>query len=283
MEVPSLLLLPLGVLLCMLVYLAIWFKIASSVLLSGGVVSNLLAMSTLAKFYFAGQILLLLWTIAYLRGVQRFSTASNVSQWYFHRHQDSNQHNRASMETPTNSVLDNFAVWPHLKRAVTLSTGTIAISALLVSFAQMIHMGTIIYQRVTTQMQWQSRFNPLNSSRSALSGLLVPLAALLHLVTDAMVAYALVYSAVYDEAFLEAAKHATHVFRRNLLYGSSSDAIAVQLFWAGSWIVGLTSGISVWVYGTHELGSYHAWLLGIVTYFLGWSIARCISGTFQDV
>jgi hypothetical protein len=224
-------------------------------------------------------VLVYIWSLGVIAGLQRTTTAATVSQWYFHRR---------TVPAPSSYQIVHAAV---LHSCTTLF-GTICLSTLL---ALLIRLPLIILPR---------RFGALISSL-AFSLVPTPIAAL----TNPL---ALTYAAIHSQPLVSSARSLTHMTTlapqtaaTSFHPRSFSDAhrheaaslmpyrLAKMLLHATRFMMSLALGFGGWVSTARSLqmpngettirGSLYAYVVGLIAGAIGWGVLAAMEGVLAGV
>lgn len=221
-------------------------------------------------------IFILWWTISVIRSTLRFTVAGTVSWWFYQRNEAAGGQTFVEQK----NLVGSKNVELHLKRALTTSFGTVVLGSLILTAAQISYAVLAVLRRYTNVSLTQPSAAGFHGSIAR--RVLGPVIAAMVALTDSMTNFALTYAAVSDEDFLASARGVTRLFRRNLLYGTMSDPTVKTMLVGANWLVSTGSGFGIWVYATHELGSYGGWLVGVVGGLICFGVISSCSGIIVD-
>ena len=224
-------------------------------------------------------VLVYLWTLGVVSGIQRATTAATVSQWYFHR---------LSVPAPTSrQVID--AAFTH---AYTTLFGTICLSTLL---ALLMRLPFLILPRRVLALAGICSYTVLPSSVATLTNPLT-----------------LTYSAIHSQplttssrslarlTFISAKDPNSHPFRARNVPSQTplhSYTLSLLLLRATRFITSLALGFGGWVSTARSLtlraaegasgstvrGSLYAYVVGLIAAAIGWGILGAMDGVVAGV
>ena len=278
---PALLILGLSTLAGVVAWTWIWMGMFTRVFL-GGHISNvrnffIIDLSTwwLGVFF----ILVYLWTLAVISGIQRATTAATVSQWYFHR---------LAVPAPTS----NEVVKAALSHSTTTLFGTICLSTLL---TLLVRLPILVLPRRMIAFLGLCTYTLLPNSISILTHSLT-------LTYSAIHSQPLYISsrAVSQMSFMSSNRIATPSnFRRDTAITRTSSLppynIALLLLHSTRLITSLAFGFGAWVNTARRLtldgaassstvrGSLYAYIVGLVAGAIGWGILGAMEGVLTGV
>ncbi|KAF9574681.1 hypothetical protein EC968_005912 [Mortierella alpina] len=242
-----------GLMLIHAVFTAIWLVFFARVFLIGHVEakveSKLWVMD--GNFYpvAAYMIFIYMWTSAVLSNVQRVTLANVVSKWYFHRHEPFAYHSSKITE-------------PALINAATTSFGSICLGALFIAIVQF----TVFALRNTAKKLKESSF--------PLAVLLVTFCRLIQGLVENFNNYTLIYVGITGESLFAAARSASKIFHRNLLWGLLSDFLTKLILFVNATLLSLMTGFAAYIFATHTLHSPYGYVIGILSSVIPFYITR---------
>ena len=223
-------------------------------------------------------ILVYLWTLGVLSGIQRATTAATVSQWYFHR---------LTIPAPTSQQVIRAAG----THATTTLFGTICLSTLL---ALAIRLPFLVLPRRLTALAGLCSYTVLPSTIATLTNPLT-----------------LTYSAIHSQplttssralsrlSFLSPASKQSVPFRARNAPSQTplhSYTLALLLLRATRFITALALGFGGWVSTARSLtldsandngatvkGSLYAYIVGLIAAAIGWGVLGAIDGVVAGV
>ncbi|KAF9980686.1 hypothetical protein BGZ75_008154 [Mortierella antarctica] len=242
-----------GLMLIHAVFTAIWLVFFARVFLIGHVEakveSKLWVMDS--NFYpiAAYMIFIYMWTSAVLSNVQRVTLANVVSKWYFHRHEPFAYHSSKITE-------------PALINAATTSFGSICLGALFIAIVQF----TVFALRNTAKKLKESSF--------PLAVLVVTFCRLIQGLAENFNNYTLIYVGITGESLFAAARSASKIFHRNLLWGLLSDFLTKLILYVNATLLSLMTGFAAYIFATHTLHSPYGYVIGILSSIIPFYITR---------
>lgn len=259
----------------------IWMAMFTRVFLGGHLSSAknfyIIEASTwwLAAFF----VLVYLWTLGVLSGIQRATTAATVSQWYFHR---------LIVPAPTSRQVINAA----FAHATTTSFGTICLSTFL---ALLIRLPFLILPRRVLALAGICSYTVIPSTIATLTNPLTLTYSAIHsqpLVTSSRALTRLAYITPKDP-------DSTPFRTRNTPSQTPlhSYTLALLLLRATRFITALALGFGGWVSTARSLtlnaaegatggtvkGSLYAYVVGLIAAAIGWGVLGAIDGVVAGV
>ncbi|KAF9305449.1 hypothetical protein BGZ74_010213 [Mortierella antarctica] len=249
-ENPDMFVVSFGLAVIHIVFTAIWLVLFARVFLIGHVESTDVWILE-GNFYpiAAYFIFIFMWTSAVLSNVQRVTLANVVSKWYFHRHEPVTY--QSSMNT-----------MPALMNALTGSFGSVCLGALFIATVQF----AVVLLRSTARKLKGHSFPLLVFVASCcrfIQGML-----------EHFNNYTLIYVGITGESLFSAARSASKVFRRTLLWGIIADFLTKQILFVNSLLLSLLTGFSAYVFATHTLQSPYGYVIGILSAIIPFYITR---------
>ncbi|KAJ5317293.1 hypothetical protein N7508_001801 [Penicillium antarcticum] len=273
---PELLALGLGAMVCVVSWTWIWMLMFTRVFLGGhaGPRSFIIDLSSWwLGVYF---VIVYLWSIGVIAGIQRSVTAATVSQWYFHR---------LTTPAPTSRQIVQAAI----VHAVTTLFGTISLSrllGLLIRLPLLLLPGRIssllslfAYSLVPTPITYLT--NPLSLTYAAIHS--QPLSASSRGLSQMTV--------------LAPSAGSTSIHPRSYPAGSSASLLSYRLskliLYATRFMMSLALGFGGWVTTARSLttsatggtirGSLYAYVVGLIAGTIGWTILSAMEGVIADI
>lgn len=275
-ENPSLVLLSFGTLVGLLCFTWVWFAMFSRVFLAGKnifvdgkspceICNRQRAKSKTGKnMWIPSQwswglgayfIIMYLWTLGVVSGIQRATSAATVSQWYFHR-----------QSTP---VSDSKAVLhAALHHSGTTIFGTVCFSSLA---ALMVRLPILVLPRRVVGFIHLFCFNIIAS----------PIAALTHPLT-------LTYAAIHSTPLIQSSRKVasmrfidTSGFAGANAHPRTAYRLSKMLLSATRAITAFTMGLVAWVVMARKIegGSAYGYLVGMIAGAIGWGVLGVTEGT----
>ncbi|KAJ6035134.1 uncharacterized protein N7446_009894 [Penicillium canescens] len=273
---PELLALGLGAMVCVVSWTWIWMLMFTRVFLGGhsGPRSFIIDLSSWwLGVYF---VIVYLWSVGVIAGIQRAVTAATVSQWYFHR---------LTTPAPTSRQIVQAAI----VHAVTTLFGTISLSrvlGLLIRLPLLLLPGRIsslislfAYSLVPTPITYLT--NPLSLTYAAIHS--QPLAASSRGLSQMTV--------------LSPSAASTSLRSRSYPSGNSASLLSYRLskliLYATRFMMSLALGFGGWVTTARSLttsasggtirGSLYAYVVGLIAGTIGWTILGAMEGVIADI
>lgn len=222
-------------------------------------------------------IIMYVWSISVINGIQRATTGATVSQWYFHRGQ-----------FPTLSSQDT--VQSAFFHATTTLFGTICLATLL---ALLIRLPLLILPRKVNRMVQAIAYNFVPNSIMALTNPLTLTYAAIH--SQPLEASAQGISAMH---FLSASVPTTTLTPRTFSARSRGHTslaaynLAKLILHATRYIMAASLGLGGWVAAARQLsvgadsslkGSAYAYVVGLVAGFIGWNVLGAMEGVLSGI
>ena len=225
-------------------------------------------------------VLVYLWTLGVLSGIQRATTAATVSQWYFHR---------LSVPSPTSREVITAA----LTHSTTTLFGTISLSTLL---ALLIRLPYLILPRRALALAGICSYTVLPSTIATLTNPLTLTYSAIHsqpLVASSRALARLSFLASSSSKHPHSANfHARNTPSQTPLH---SYTLALLLLRATRFITSLGLGFGGWVSTARSLtlassadggtvkGSLYAYVVGLIAAAIGWGVLGAIDGVVAGV
>ncbi|KAF9396240.1 hypothetical protein CPC16_003950, partial [Podila verticillata] len=249
-ENPDMFVVSFGLAVVHIIFTAIWLVLFARVFLIGHVEStdvwilegNFYPIAAYFIFFF-------MWTSAILSNVQRVTLSNVVSKWYFHRHEPITY--QSSMNT-----------MPALMNALTGSFGSVCLGALFIATVQF----AVVLLRSTARK--------LKGHSFPLLVFLVSCCRFIQGMVEHFNNYTLIYVGITGESLFSAARSASKVFRRTLLWGIIADLLTKLILFVNSLMLSLLTGFSAYVFATHTLQSPYGYIIGILSTIIPFYITR---------
>lgn len=257
-----------------------WLAMFTRIFLGGSSVSSLSRFIIDASSWWLGIyfILMYIWTLSVVSGVQRGTTAATVSQWYFHRN---------AVPSPSSREVVAAA----LNHSVTTIFGTISFSTLL---AVMIRLPLLVLPRRLADTVGVFFYSFVPTSIAVLTNPLTLTYAAIHsqpLVTSAR--------GLSQMDFLSPQAPTTTLTPRAFSRRGSTAPLlpyrlAKLLLHATRFIMATALGFAGWVMTARQLriavpdgagikGSAYAYVVGLVASFIGWGILGAMEGILSGI
>jgi len=276
---PALIVLGLATLTGIVSWTWLWMLMFTRVFLGGhfsGSNSFVIDMSSwwLAVYF----ILVYLWSLAVIAGIQRAVTAATVSQWYFHR---------LAIPAPTSRQIVQAA----LVHALTTLFGTICLSSLL---ALLIRLPLILLPRRISSVITLFAYSLVPTPIAALTNPLALTYAAIHSQPLAVSARALT-----QFIFFSPSTAATSLHPRSFSRSSGKSAplpsyrLSKLILHATRFMMSLALGFGGWVTTARSLhvpnnngtirGSLYAYVVGLIAGTIGWAVLGAMEGVIADI
>ncbi|CAI7672187.1 uncharacterized protein N7487_001302 [Penicillium crustosum] len=276
---PELLALGLGALVCVVSWTWIWMLMFTRVFLGGHLVSSKSFIIDVGSWWLGIYfVIVYLWSIGVIAGIQRAVTAATVSQWYFHR---------LATPAPTSRQIVQAAI----VHAATTLFGTISLSrllGLLVRAPLLLLPGRIssllslfAYSLVPTPITYLT--NPLSLTYAAIHS--QPLAASSRGLSQMTILAP------------SAASTSLHPRSYSRSPGNSGSLLSYRLskliLYAARFMMSLALGFGGWVTTARSLttsasggtirGSLYAYVVGLIAGTIGWTTLGAMEGVIADI
>lgn len=218
-------------------------------------------------------ILVYLWTIAIIFGMQRTITSATVSQWYFHR---------LAIPTPASQTVVQAA----FKHSVTTLFGTIS---LFTGLGLMVRLPLLVLPRRLTMLLSLAMYSLIPS----------PVAVLINPLT-------LTYAAIHSQPLRVSARGLAQMhflvpndmstslhpntFNQKKRDGWDSDSapllpykLAKLILHSTRFMMSLALGFGGWVSTSRNLSSLYSYTVALIAGAIGWSILGAIEGVLSNV
>ncbi|KAK3386959.1 hypothetical protein B0H63DRAFT_412106 [Podospora didyma] len=257
----------------------VWLLMFTRVFLGGSMSSRLSGFIISASSWWLGIyfVLMYIWTLSVISGIQRATTAATVSQWYFHR-------NAVPPTSPRQIV---SAAMGH---SVTTIFGTISLSTLL---ALAIRLPLLILPQRAANLISMFAYSFIPTPIAALTNPLTLTYAAIHSTTLAVSARGL-----SQMDFLSPQRPTTTLTPAALSAGNNRYSpllpyrLAKLILHATRFIMATALGFAGWVMTAHQLsvdgslglkGSAYAYVVGLVASFIGWGILGAMEGILSGI
>ncbi|KAL9129268.1 MAG: hypothetical protein Q9217_002249 [Psora testacea] len=224
-------------------------------------------------------VLVYLWTLGVISGIQRATTAATVSQWYFHR---------LTVPAPTSREVINAA----FSHATTTLFGTICLSTLL---ALAIRLPYLVMPRRFLALAGLCSYTVLPSTIATLTNPLTLTYCAIHsqpLTTSSRALARLSFLAPSDRHPHSTQFHARNTPTQTPLH---SYTLSLLLLRATRFITSLALGFGGWVSTARSLtlssaaggstikGSLYAYVVGLIAAAIGWGVLGAMDGVVAGV
>lgn len=256
----------------------LWLAMFTRVFLGGSYSGTLSMYIIQASSWWLGAYFLLmyLWTLSMISGIQRGTTAATVSQWYFHRN-------------AVPAVASREVVAAALNHSMTTIFGTISLTTLL---ALVIRMPLLVLHRRVASIITAFFYTFIPTSIVAMTNPLTLTYAAIH-------SQPLVDSArgLSQMEFLGPQAPTTTLTPRAFKHRGSAPLLpyrlAKLLLHATRFIMATALGFAGWVMTARQLrisvpegsfrGSAYAYMVGLVASFIGWGILGAMEGIMSSI
>jgi hypothetical protein len=257
-----------------------WLLMFTRVFLGGSFSSRLAKFIISASSWWLGVyfVLMYIWTLSIISGVQRSTTAATVSQWYFHRN---------AVPAPSSREVVSAA----LGHAMTTIFGTISLSTLL---ALAIRLPLLVLPQRLANILSLFVYSFIPTPIAALTNPLTLTYAAIHSQTLAMSSRGLsqmdFISPQRPTTTLTPAALPKHNRHSPLL----PYRLAKLILHATRFIMAIALGFAGWVMTARQLklerpdglgvrGSAYAYVVGLVASFIGWGILGAMEGILSGI
>ena len=259
----------------------VWLAMFTRVFLGGSYSNPLARFIISASTWWLGIyfVLMYIWTISIVSGVQRGTTAATVSQWYFHRN---------AVPAPTSREVVSAA----LNHAVTTIFGSICLSTLL---ALVIRLPLLVLPRRLANMLSMFVYSFVPTPVAALTNPLTLTYAAIHSQTLGVAARGLsqmdfLSPKTPTTTLTPAAVSTSHGKYSPLL----PYRLAKLILHATRFIMTIALGFAGWVMTARQLsitpsqgaglqGSAYAYVVGLVASFIGWAVLGAMEGILSGI
>ena len=278
---PGLLVVGFGTLAGVIIWTWMWMGMFTRVFLGGHLATGAKVFIIDAGTWWLGIffVLVYLWTLGVVSGIQRATTAATVSQWYFHR---------LSVPAPSSRDVINAAV----SHATTTLFGTICLSTLL---ALAIRLPYLVMPRRLLVVAGLCSYTVLPSTIATLTNPLTLTYSAIH--SQPLTASSRALSRLSFLAPSNKQPHSAQFNARNSPMQTSlhSYTLSLLLLRATRFITALALGFGGWVSTARSLtlasatgaatikGSLYAYVVGLIAAAIGWGVMGAIDGIIAGV
>jgi hypothetical protein len=277
---PALVLVGMGCLAFVVTWTWIWLLMFTRVFLGGSFSSRLAKFIISASSWWLGVyfILMYIWTLSIVSGVQRSTTAATVSQWYFHRN---------TVPAPSSREIVSAA----LGHALTTIFGTISLSTLL---ALAIRLPLLVLPQRLANILSLVVYTFIPTPIAALTNPLTLTYAAIHSQTLAMSS-----KGISQMDFLSPQRPTTTLTPASLPKHNRYSPLlpyrlAKLILHATRFIMATALGFAGWVMTARQLridrpdglgvrGSAYAYVVGLIASFIGWGILGAMEGILSGI
>lgn len=276
----ALVLVGMGCLAVVVVWTWAWLLMFTRVFLGGSFSSRLAKFIISASSWWLGVyfVLMYIWTLSIISGVQRSTTAATVSQWYFHRN---------AVPAPSSREVVSAA----LGHAMTTIFGTISLSTLL---ALAIRLPLLVLPQRLANILSLFVYSFIPTPIAALTNPLTLTYAAIHSQTLAMSSRGL-----SQMDFIAPQRPTTTLTpaalpKHNRYSPLLPYRLAKLILHATRFIMAIALGFAGWVITARQLklerpdglgvrGSAYAYVVGLVASFIGWGILGAMEGILSGI
>ncbi|KAF9184810.1 hypothetical protein BGZ51_003122 [Haplosporangium sp. Z 767] len=239
-----------GLMVVHVVFTAIWLVFFARVFLLGHVEQAVGSKSWVLEDNFypiaAYLIFIYMWTSAVLSNIQRVTLANVVSKWYFH----------------SSKITE-----PALVNALTASFGSICLGALFIAIVQF----TVFALRNTAKK--------LKGHSFPLFVFIATCCRVIQSLVENFNNYTLIYVGITGESLFAAARSASKIFHRNLLWGLLSGEelthfLTKLILFINSALLSLLTGFAAYIFAIHTLNSPYGYIIGILSTIIPFYVTR---------
>ncbi|KAJ5105148.1 hypothetical protein NUU61_002495 [Penicillium alfredii] len=276
---PGLLALGLGVLVCVVSWTWIWMLMFTRVFLGGHLAAPRSFVVDLSSWWLGVYfVMVYLWSIGVLAGIQRAVTAATVSQWYFHR---------LTTPAPTSRQIIQAAV----VHATTTLFGTVCLSRLLGLLMRLpllvlpgrlaSFLSLFAYSLVPTPLAYLT--NPLSLTYAAIHSQPLPASAR-GLSQMAVLAPSVASTSLHPRAYSRPPGGPASLvsYRLSKLILHAARMMMSLALGFGGWVTTARSMTTSSTGGTIR-GSLYAYVVGLIAGTIGWSILGAMEGVIADI
>ncbi|KAJ6010536.1 hypothetical protein N7451_001948 [Penicillium sp. IBT 35674x] len=276
---PELLALGLGVLACVVSWTWVWMLMFTRVFLGGHLAEPRSFIIDLSSWWLGVYfVIIYLWSIGVIAGIQRAVTAATVSQWYFHR---------LASPAPTSRQIVHAAI----VHATTTLFGTICLSRLL---SLLIRLPLLLLPSRIFSLLSLFAYSLIPSPIAFLTNSLTLTYGAIHSQPLAASARGLSQMTVLAPS---AASSALHPRAYSRSPGASTSLLSYRLskliLHAARFMMSLALGFGGWVTTARSLttvatgntirGSLYAYVVGLIAGMIGWSILGAMESVIADI
>lgn len=276
---PELLALGLGILACVVSWTWIWVLMFTRVFLGGHLAGPRSFIIDLSSWWLGVYfVIIYLWSIGVIAGIQRAVTAATVSQWYFHR---------LANPAPTSRQVVQAAI----VHATTTLFGTICLSRLM---GLLIRLPLIVLPRRLSSLFSLFAYSFVPTPVAYLTNPLSLTYGAIHSQPLAASARGLSHLTILASSTTSSSLHPNGYARTT---GASAPLLSYRLskliLHAARFIMSLALGFGGWVTTARSLtiastggtirGSLYAYVVGLIAGTIGWSVLGAIESVIADI
>lgn len=274
----ALVLVGMGCLAVVAVWTWVWLLMFTRVFLGGRFSSTLARFIISASSWWLGTyfVLMYIWTLSIIAGVQRSTTAATVSQWYFHRN---------AVPAPSSREVVSAA----LGHATTTIFGTISLSTLL---ALAIRLPLLVLPRRLANILSMLVYSFIPTPIAALTNPLTLTYAAIHSQTLAMSSRGLSQMDFISPQRPTTTLTPAALPKHNRYSPLLPYRLAKLILHATRFIMAIALGFAGWVMTARQLeqpgglgvrGSAYAYVVGLIASFIGWGILGAMEGILSGI
>lgn len=276
----ALVLVGLGCLVVVVFWTWAWLLMFTRVFLGGSFSSRLSRFIISTSSWWLGVyfVLMYLWTLSIISGVQRSTTAATVSQWYFHRN---------AVPAPSSREIVSAA----LSHSLTTIFGTISLSTLL---ALAIRLPLLILPQRAANILSLVVYRLIPTPIAALTNPLTLTYAAIHSQTLAMSSRGLSQMDFISPQRPTTTLTPAALPRHNRHSPLLPYRLAKLILHATRFIMAIALGFAGWVMTARQLrierpdglgvrGSAYAYVVGLIASFIGWGILGAMEGILSGI
>ncbi|KAG0742895.1 hypothetical protein G6F57_002207 [Rhizopus arrhizus] len=259
---PAILFVPVLLLVIFIIFTSIWIAFFNRLWLIGHLVDPstsskaIWIVNNYVYFLAAFYIFFYMWTSMILIYLEKFVLSGMIAQWYFHR-----------KDTINNSV---NVLKSSMIRGTTTSFGTIALSGFLMAI---VHFSQFVIKQLK---KYSKKSRPFATFIEFILSYIEPFVSIVN-------HYTIGLAGITGESFFSAANSATKIFKRNLLSGIFGGFLAQIILHIGTAAIALTSGLSAYIYATHQLHSPHGFIVGLIGTLMPYYISQFYSYVMMSI
>ncbi|GAB1313018.1 hypothetical protein MFIFM68171_03228 [Madurella fahalii] len=274
----ALVLVGMGCLAAVAIWTWVWLLMFTRVFLGGRFSSTLARFIISASSWWLGTyfVLMYIWTLSIIAGVQRSTTAATVSQWYFHRN---------AVPAPSSREVVSAA----LGHATTTIFGTISLSTLL---ALAIRLPLLVLPRRLANILNMLVYSFIPTPIAALTNPLTLTYAAIHSQTLAMSSRGLSQMDFISPQMPTTTLTPAALPKHNRYSPLLPYRLAKLILHATRFIMAIALGFAGWVMTARQLeqpgglgvrGSAYAYVVGLIASFIGWGILGAMEGILSGI
>lgn len=238
-------------------------------------------------------VIIFFWTSAVFGNLQRVGISGVVGDWYFHRNDppdeslpllvDGSFLYQSPEERPADTPYRNIEMYAFEKtpthvafqRGATTLFGSACLGGLVLGCVRILQIGVGMLRKYFRNHRSGS------GVLTAIGGIIAFIDGLIESINN----YTLIYVGLTGEGFCTSARHATKVFRRNLMSGIITDLITRLVLYLLAFTMAAVSGLTMYVFATHALHNPFAWVVSalalIVPAYIGVFWGRVLTNTID--